>query len=148
MKRLYFVCVVILGVTSAKAGVFPDCSYSPPPGWNSAAGDPVFVAKPRLSDDRSLAITRAAVESHRLSSATCCLHAGGYRLLLRRQSGSGISRTGQRYAQMVSCPLASSSDRHNGREFTHGLTGERLSRTRELAATQSSSLPQFRCWSL
>ena len=35
----------------------------------------------------------------------------------------------------------------NGREFTHGLTGERLSRTRELAATQSSP-SQFRCWSL
>ena len=43
MKRLYFVSVVILGVTSVKAGVFPDCSYSPPPGWNTAAGDPVFV---------------------------------------------------------------------------------------------------------
>ena len=27
----------------------------------------------------------------------------------------------------------------NGREFTHGLTGERLSRTRQLAATQSST---------
>jgi hypothetical protein len=31
----------------------------------------------------------------------------------------------------------------NGREFTHGLTGERLSRTRELAATQSSAFHNF-----
>src|SRR5207253_10738649 len=31
------------GAASVKAGVFPDCSYSPPPGWNSAAGEPVFV---------------------------------------------------------------------------------------------------------
>src|SRR6267143_1319699 len=43
MKRLYLVCIVILSAISAKAGVFPDCSYSPPPGWNSAGGDPVFV---------------------------------------------------------------------------------------------------------
>jgi hypothetical protein len=43
---------------------------------------PSFCTKPRLSDDRSIVITRAAVESHRLSSAARCLYAVGYRLLL------------------------------------------------------------------
>ena len=32
---------------------------------------------------------------------------------------------------------------HPSREFTHGLTGERLSRTHELAATQSRTFRNF-----
>jgi len=43
MKRLYFACIVAIGIISAQAGVFPDCSYSPPSGCNPGAGDPVFV---------------------------------------------------------------------------------------------------------
>ena len=45
MKRSNLVLpfLLVLGSASVLAGAFPDASYTPPPGWNSAAGDPVFV---------------------------------------------------------------------------------------------------------
>ena len=141
MKRLYLVCVVILGATSAKGGVFPDCSYSPPPGWNSAAGDPVFVLSqdyPTTDPSPSLEQPWKAIDFRRQPAAYMqavidYCYQGNLEVEFRGQDNA----TRKWYHAPWLHPGT------NGREFTHGLTGERLSRTRELADTQSNTFRNF-----
>lgn len=141
MKRLYFVSLVILGIASVKAGVFPDCSYSPPPGWNPAAGDPVFVLSqdyPTTDPSPSLEQPWKAIDFHQQPAAYIqavidYCYEGNLEVEFRGQENA--TRKWYHAPWLHPGP--------NGREFTHGLTGERRSLTNELAATQSSSPHNF-----
>jgi len=141
MKRSYLGCVIILAAISVKAGVFPDCSYSPPPGWNSAAGDPVFVLSqdyPTTDPSLSLEQPWKAIDFHQQPAAYMqavidYCYQGNVEVEFRGQDNA----TRKWYHAPWLHPGT------NGREFAHGLTGERLSRARELAATQSSTFHNF-----
>jgi hypothetical protein len=141
MKRLYLTCIVIIGTISARAGVFPDCSYSPPPGWNPGAGDPVFVLSqdyPTTDPSSSLEQPWKAIDFRQQPSAYMravidYCYEGNLEVQFRGQDNP----TRKWYHAPWLHPGA------NGREFTHGLTGERLSRPGELAATQSSGFRNF-----
>ena len=141
MKRLYLAYIVIFGATSAQAGVFPDCSYSPPPGWNPAAGDPVFVLSqdyPTTDPSSSLEQPWKAIDFHQQPAAYMqavidYCYEGNLEVEFRGQDNP--TRKWYHAPWLHPGP--------NGREFTHGLTGERLSRTGELAATQSNGFHNF-----
>src|SRR5436190_18356925 len=135
MKRLYFVCIVLFGATSAKAGVFPDCSYSPPPGWNSAGGDPVFVLSqdyPTTDPSPSLEQSWKAIDFHQQPAAYMqaiidYCYEGNLEVEFRGQDNA--PRNGYH------APV-----RHRGTnvlEFTHGLRGGPQSRERLLPAPQT-----------
>jgi hypothetical protein len=141
MKRLYLTCIVIISTISARAGVFPDCSYSPPPGWNPATGDPVFVLSqdyPTTDPSSSLEQPWKAIDFHQQPAAYMqavidYCYEGNLEVEFRGQDNA--TRKWYHAPWLHPGP--------NGREFTHGLTGERLSRTGELAATQSSNFHNF-----
>src|SRR2546429_6693854 len=131
MKRLYFVCIVLFGATSAKAGVFPDCSYLPPPGWNSAGGDPIFVLSqdyPTTDPSPSLEQPWKAIDFRQQPAAymQAVIHyfyQGNLEAGFRGQDNA----TRQRYH----APLLPSGN--NGRRVHHRLTGARPSRIPALA---------------
>jgi len=141
MKRIYVTCVVIAGAMSARAGVFPDCSYSPPPGWNPATGDPVFVLSqdyPTTDPSSSLDQPWKAIDFHQQPAAYMqavidYCYEGNLEVEFRGQDNA--TRKWYHAPWLHPGP--------NGREFTHGLTGERLSRGGELAATQSNGFRNF-----
>ena len=69
MKRSNLVLLVpfVLRCTSVLAGAFPDASYTPPPDWNTAAGDPVFVLSqeyPTTDPSPSLTQPWKAIDFH------------------------------------------------------------------------------------
>ena len=141
MKNFSLIYVVILAATSAHAGVFPDCSYSPPPGWNLAAGAPVFVLSqdyPTTDPSPSLDQPWKAIDFRQQPAAYMkavidYCYEGNLEVEFRGQDNA--TRKWYHAPWLHPGP--------NGREFTHGLTGERLSRTGELAATQSSAFHNF-----
>jgi hypothetical protein len=140
MKRLCLALSLIFS-SSALAGVFPDCSYSPPPGWNPAAGDPVFALSqdyPATDPSSSLNQPWKAIDFHQQPAAYMqavidYCYEGNLDVQFRGQDNST--------RKWYHAPWLHSGK--NGREFTHGLTGERASRAGELAATQTSSFRNF-----
>jgi hypothetical protein len=141
MKRSNFALLLIFASASALAGVFPDCSYSPPPGWNSTAGDPVFTLSqdyPTTDPSPSLTQPWKAIDFHQQPAAYMqavidyCYH-GNLDVQFRGQDNA--TRKWYHAPWLHPGP--------NGREFTHGLTGERSSRPGELAATQTNSFHNF-----
>ena len=145
MKRSYLACVIIFGAASAQAGVFPDCEYSPPPGWNSTAGDPVFELSqdyPTTDPSPSLEQPWKAIDFHQQPAAYMqavidYCYEGNLEVEFRGQDNS----TRKWYHAPWLHPWI--TGKPHGREFTHGLTGERLSRKSELAATQSNTFGNF-----
>ena len=141
MKRLYLVCILIFGATSARAGVFQDCSYTPPPGWGSVPGDPVFALSqdyPTTDPSPSLVQPWKAIDFRQQPAAYMqavidYCYEGNLEVEFRGQDNA----TRKWYHAPWLHP--DKKNRHNGREFTHGLTQERTSDPRQLAATQSSS---------
>ena len=109
---------------SARAGVFPDCSYSPPPGWNPAAGDPVFVLSqdyPTTDPSQSLEQPWKAIDFHQQPAAYMqavidYCYEGNLEVEFRGQDNT--TRKWYHAPWLHPGP--------NGREFTHGLTGERF----------------------
>jgi hypothetical protein len=138
MKRFYLAFFLSAGFTSAFAGVFPDCSYSPPPGWNPAGGDPVFTLSqdyPATDPSPSLPQPWKAIDFHTQPAAymqaviNYC-YEGNLAVQFRGQDNT--------VRKWYHAPWLHVEPKKNGREFTHGLTGERRSQARELAATQTT----------
>jgi len=141
MKRFCLAHIVIVGALSAQAGVFPDCSYTPPADWNPAAGDPVFALSqdyPTTDPSSSLEQAWKAIDFRQQPAAYMqavidyCFE-GNVEVEFRGQDN--VTR------KWYHAPWLHPGT--NGREFTHGLTVERLSRPRELAATQASGFRNF-----
>ena len=141
MKRSYLTSVLILIFSSAVAGVFPDCSYSPPPGWNPAGGDPVFALSqdyPTTDPSSSLTQPWKAIDFHQqpadyMQAVIDYCYEGNLEVQFRGQDNN--TRKWYHAPWLHPGP--------NGREFTHGLTGERMSRQNELAATQTNPAHNF-----
>lgn len=141
MKKAHLVLFLSLGYSLAVAGVFPDCSYTPPPGWNPAGGDPVFVLSqdyPTTDPSSSLTQPWKAIDFHQQPAAYMqavidYCYEGNLEVQFRGQDN--ITR------KWYHAPWLHVG--RNPREFTHGLTGERLSRPLELAATQTSTPHNF-----
>jgi hypothetical protein len=141
MKKVHLAFVISLGCSSAVAGVFPDCSYSPPPGWNPAGGDPVFVLSqdyPTTDPSPSLTQPWKAIDFHQQPAAYMqalidYCYEGNLEVEFRGQDNA--TRKWYHAPWLHTGP--------NPREFTHGLTGERMSRARELATTQTSTPHNF-----
>jgi hypothetical protein len=137
MKRSNLALLLIFASASALAGVFPDCSYSPPSGWNPAAGDPVFALSqdyPTTDPSSSLTQPWKAIDFHQQPAAYMqtvidYCYEGNLDVQFRGQDNS--TRKWYHAPWLHPGP--------NGREFTHGMTGERSSRPGELAATQTNS---------
>jgi hypothetical protein len=140
MKRSCLALSLIFS-SSALAGVFPDCSYSPPPGWNPPAGDPVFALSqdyPTTDPSSSLTQPWKAIDFHQQPAAYMQVvidycYDGNLAVQFRGQDNT--TRKWYHAPWLHPGP--------NGREFTHGLTGERSSRPGELAETQTNSLHNF-----
>jgi len=143
MKRSNFVLCfpLALACTSVLAGAFPDASYTPPPGWNAAAGDPVFVLSqdyPTTEPSASLTQPWKAIDFHvqpaaYMQAVIGYCYEGNLEVQFRGQDNA--TRKWYHAPWLHPGP--------NGREFTHGLTVERVSQPRELAATQTSKFHNF-----
>jgi len=141
MKKGHIAFLLILACSSALAGVFPDCSYSPPPGWNPAGGDPVFVlSQDYPTTDPSPSVTQPwkAIDFRQQPAAYMqavidYCYEGNLEVQFRGQDNA--TRKWYHAPWLHPGP--------NGREFTHGLTLERMSRQGELAATQTSTPHNF-----
>jgi len=141
MKRLHLAYIIMFEATWALAGVFPDCSYSPPPGWSPATGDPVFVLSqdyPTTDPSASLIQPWKTIDFHQepaayMQAVIDYCYEGNLEVQFRGQDN--LTRKWYHAPWLHPGP--------NGREFTHGLTGERASRAGELAATQSGTFRNF-----
>jgi hypothetical protein len=141
MKKSRLGLLLVLTCSSAAAGVFPDCSYTPPPGWNPANGDPVFVLSqdypttdpsPSLTQPWKTIDFRQQPAAYMQAVIDYC-YEGNLEVQFRGQDNT--TRKWYHAPWLHPGP--------NGREFTHGLTGERMSRSLELAATQTSTPHNF-----
>lgn len=142
MKRSHLAFLLIFGSASAFAGTFPDCSYSPPPSWNPAGGDPVFA----LSQDYP-ATEPSPVPAQPWKAIDFHTHPADYMQAVIDYCYEGnlaVEFRGQDNAtrKWYHAPWLHGGP-PNGREFTHGLTGERGSRAGELAAPQPSGIHNF-----
>jgi hypothetical protein len=141
MKGSYLAFLLIFSFASVLAGTFPDCSYTPPPGWNAAAGDPVFVLSqdyPATDTSSSSPQPWKSIDFHQQPAAYMqavidYCYEGNVDGQFRGQDNA--------IRKWYHAPWLHVGP--NGREFTHGLTGERMSRSRELAATQTSTPHNF-----
>ncbi|MEP6809096.1 MAG: hypothetical protein ABI992_02555 [Chthoniobacterales bacterium] len=141
MKRSPLAFLFPFIFSSAVAASFPDCSYSPPPNWNPSAGDPVFVLSqdyPATAPSSTLVQPWKAIDFHLhpaeyMQAVIDYCYEGNLAVQFRGQANN--TRKWYHAPWLHPGP--------NGREFTHGLTGERVSRARELAATQTSSFHNF-----
>ena len=135
MKRSRLALLLVISSAPVFAGVFPDCSYMPPPGWNSAAGDPVFALSqdyPATDPSPGLPQPWKAIDFHAQPAAYMqavidYCYEGNVAVQFRGQDNT--------VRKWYHAPWLHPGT--NGREFTHGLTGERMSRSLELAATQT-----------
>ena len=130
MRRLFVISFFIVAAISARAGTFPDCSYTPPPGWNPPGGDPVFVLSqdyPTTDPSSSLAQPWKAIDFHQQPAA--------YMQAIIDYCYEGNVEVEFRGQENATRKWFHAPWLHPSREFTHGLTGERLSRIHELAAT-------------
>src|SRR5215470_9440270 len=141
MKKGHIAFLLLVACSSALAGVFPDCSYSPPPGWNPAGGDPVFVlSQDYPPTDPSPSVTqpwkgidfRQQPAAYMQAVIDYC-YEGNLEVQFRGQDNA--TRKWYHAPWLHPGP--------NGREFTHGLTLERMSRQGELAATQTTTFHNF-----
>src|SRR5258708_5061529 len=141
MKKSRLGLLLVLTCSSAAAGVFPDCSYTPPRGWNPANGDPVFVLSqdyPTTDPSPSLTQPWKAIDFRQQPAAYMqavidYCYEGNLEVEFRGQDNA--------MRQWYHAPWLHPGT--NRRGITHRLTGERLSRTRELPGTHSKPLLQL-----
>lgn len=141
MKKPYLASLLILGCSPVLAGVFPDCSYTPPPDWNPAGGDPVFALSqnyPTTGPTPSPTPPWQAIDFHQQPAAYMqavidYCYEGNLDVEFRGQDNAT--------RKWYHAPWLHTGN--NPREFVHGLTNERASRVGGLAATQTRSFRNF-----
>ncbi len=140
MKHTHLALFLSFAAARSFAGVFPDCSYSPPPGWHPSAGDPVFVlsqdyptTNPASPEGPWKAIDFHAQPAQYMQAVIDYCYDGNLAVQFRGQENA--------VRKWYHAPWLHKGP--NPREFTHGLTAERITPVRALAATQTSTAKTF-----